>query len=123
MPETLKELAKEPSTTGAPNAVQERSTTETVRGLPEQPIENAQLPAEKGGGEVPSGGVPPRDTTGAPRTEEAGTSEVPLKPQEVTIKAKTPAGEEINLKMDAGEAQRRLTQRKTVLEALRDCLG
>jgi hypothetical protein len=25
--------------------------------------------------------------------------------------------------MDAGEAQRRLTQRKTVLEALRDCLG
>jgi hypothetical protein len=46
-----------------------------------------------------------------------------LKPQEVTIKAKTPAGEEISLKMEAGEAQRRITQRKTVLEALRDCMG
>jgi len=123
LPETMRELAKEPSTTGAPNAIRERSTEAPNGRLPEQPIENAQLPAEKGVGEVPPGGVPPRDTTGAPRTEETRPSEIPLKPEEVTIKARTPAGEEIGLKMEAGEAQRRLTQRKTVLEALRDCLG
>lgn len=123
LPETMRELAKEPSTTGEPNAVQERQAAETVRGVPEQPGVNAQLPAEKGGGGVSPSGVPPGDSTGAPRAAEARAAEVPLTPQEVTIKARTPAGEEISLKMEAGEAQRRITQRKTVLEALRDCMG
>ena len=121
LPETMRELAKEPSTTGAPNAIQERIAAETVRGLPEQPLENAPLPGAKGGGEVPPSGVPPGDAQGAPRAAEARAAEVPLK--EVTVKARTPAGEEINLKMEAGEAQRRFTQRKTALEALRDCMG
>ena len=121
MPESLRQLAKEPSTTGVPSAIQERPAAETVRGLPQQPVENAPLPGAKGGGEVSSGTIPPRDAQGAPRAAEARAAEVPLK--EVTIKARTPAGEEISLKMEAGEAQRRFTQRKTVLEALRDCMG
>jgi len=121
MPETLRELAKEP-TTGAPNAIQERQTAETVRGMPGEPGVNEPLPTEKGGGEVPSGAIPPGDAQGARGAAEARAAEVPLK-QEVTIKARTPAGEEIGLKMEAGEAQRRFTQRKTVLEALRDCMG
>jgi hypothetical protein len=124
MPETMRELAKEPSTTGAPNAIQERQAAEVYGGLQKQPgINEGGLPAQEGVERVPPSGVPPGDTTGTARAEEARTNEVPLKPQEVTIKARTPAGEEIGLKMDAGEAQRRLTQRKTVLEALRDCLG
>ena len=78
-------------------------------------------PPQKGTERVPPGGVPPGDAQGARGTAEARAAEVPLK--EVTVKAKTPAGEEISLKMEAGEAQRRFTQRKTVLEALRDCMG
>jgi hypothetical protein len=121
LPETIRELAKEPATTKEASAIQERQATETVRGLPEQPGVNEPLPAQKGGGEVPSGTIPPGDAQGARGAAEARAAEVPLK--EVTVKAKTPAGEEISLKMEAGEAQRRFTQRKTVLEALRDCMG
>ena len=78
MPESVRELAKEPSTTGAPNAIQERQAAETIRGLPEQSAVNEPLPAEKGGREVPPGGVPPGDEIGAPRAEEARKPEVPL---------------------------------------------
>jgi hypothetical protein len=78
MPESLRELAKEPITTGEPNAIREQQTAETVRGMPEQPVENEPLPAEEGGGGVSPSGVPPGDEAGAPRAEEAGTGEVPL---------------------------------------------
>lgn len=122
LPSSIRELAKEPSTTGAPNAIQERQATEVYGGVPEQPrINEGGLPTAKSTQRVPPGNVPPRNAPGTPRAEEAGAAEVPLK--EVTVKARTPAGEEIGLKMEAGEAQRRFTQRKTVLEALRDCMG
>ena len=120
LPETLRELSREPSIP-KPNAIPIEETATSVRGVPEQPGLNEPLSAEKGGGEVPPGTIPPGDAQGAPRAEEARPAEVPLK--EVTVKARTPEGEEISLKMDAGEAQRRFTQRKTVLEALRDCMG
>ena len=79
LPETMRELAKEPSTTGAPNAVREQEAATSVRGLPEQPSVNEQLPAKEGGGGVPPSGVPPGDAQGAPRAEEAKPAEVPLK--------------------------------------------
>lgn len=123
LPETMRELAKEPSTTGVPSAIQERQTTETIRGLPEQPGVHEPLPAQEGAGGIPPSGISPRDAQGARVAEEARAAEVPLTAKEVTVKAHTPAGDEISLKMDAGEAQRRFTQRKTVLEALRDCMG
>lgn len=41
---------------------------------------------------------------------------------EVTLKAKTVAGEELSVKMDAREADAMLTKRKSAYEALLDCL-
>lgn len=94
LPETMRELAKEPSTTGEPNAVQEQSATETVRGLPQQPVENAQLPAQESGGRIPSGGVPSGDAQGARRTAEARAAEVSLKEQPILLTPTVRIGEQ-----------------------------
>jgi len=79
LPEAIRELSKEPSTTGAPNAIQERQAAETVRGVSEQPIEGGRpVPIEESAGGVPPRAVPPGDAQGAPRAAEARATEVPL---------------------------------------------
>lgn len=79
LPESLQELAKEPSTTGEPNAVPERQAAEVYGGVPEQPrIDEGKLPAAKGPEGVPPGGVPPGNAPGPVGAKEAGGREVPL---------------------------------------------
>lgn len=77
--------------------------------------------------------APETETVGAP--VEAAPAQVsattpdtsPLKvanpDQRITLKARDAAGNELEIKMKAGEAERRLVRRKTLFEMLLDCLG
>ena len=78
LPESMRQLQQEPPITGEPNAIQERQAAEVYGGLPEQPQRNEQLPAERGGEQVPSGNLPPGDQGGAQPAEETRGREVPL---------------------------------------------
>jgi len=110
-------LSQQP--TGERYASSQPQAAEVYGDVRQQPIAGEQaVPAEVGGQRVqPS---PAGDAAGVLGAEEARVGELPV---EVTVKAKTPAGEEIDIRMNPAEAERRLTQRKSVLEALEDCLG
>lgn len=98
LPESMRELNKEPSTTGAPNAVQERSTKAPNGRLPEQPVEDAQLPAEESGERVPQGGVPPGNETGGVRAAEAGERQLPLTEERFKTAEESPLPEQFRTK-------------------------
>lgn len=58
----------------------------------------------------------------SPGEEAKGRSAI-MGSKEVTVKAKTPNGQDLNVKMNAREAESIFTKRKSAFESLLDCLG
>jgi hypothetical protein len=107
------ETEKAADVTQPAEETQPQANVEAVAATPEPVLESEKAANE---------GAPVSSETQTPSDTGVSSTELPEN-TEVTLKATTPKGEPLEVKMDAKEAGKVLTDRKTALENLIDCLG